>query len=137
MESKDRISELLNLNLSTDSGIESLDNFTGAVKDAADETVEISSSLEKINQGIQDKTVIPTLTELTELGTRANNLSKSVVEASKLSVEAAKGLKELKSPMKILSATNTLNEAKDALETISKESVYQSKTIANMIKSVL
>lgn len=137
LASKNRIAELLNLDLSSNSGIESLDKFVEAVQDAADESVAISTALDEMNQRITNKTNTPSLSELTELSTRINNLAKAVTEASKLSIDAAKGLKELKSsPMKILSATNTLNNAKNALETIAKESVYQVKTISGMIKAI-
>lgn len=136
--SKNRIAELLNLNLSSNSGIEPLDKFVNAVQDASDESIAISKSLDEMTQRMNGETDTPSVTELTGLSTRISNLASSTAEASKLSVDAVKSLKEVKkSPMKMVSATNSLNNAKKALEIITKEISYQVKTVSGMIKAVL
>lgn len=136
-ESKSRIAELLSIGLSATSGIEDLDNFVEAVQSASDESVSISKSLDSMTQRMDEGSNIPSITEVTELSTRVNGLVSSTTEASKLSVDAVKSLKEVKkNPLKIASATKTLNNAKDALEIIVKESTYQVKTVSSLLKAV-
>lgn len=91
--SKNRIAELLNLNLSSNSGIEPLDKFVNAVQDASDESIAISKSLDEMTQRMNGETDTPSVTELTGLSTRISNLASSTAEASKLSVDAVKSLK--------------------------------------------
>lgn len=135
-ESTERIAELLKIDLSTQCGIESVDNLTAAVKSAADQTVVISKILEDLTQRINSKSNIPTLDELKNVENKIKELANAVTEAGKLVPDAAKGLKELKNPMKIKSTTKSLNETKKALEIIAEESAYQVKTIAEMISAI-
>ncbi len=135
-ESKERIAELLKIDLSAKCGIESIDNFAAAVKSVADKTSETSNILVSLTDRINNKTDIPTVDELKGVENHIKELSKSVTEAGNLAVEAAKGLKELKNPMKIKGATKSLNDTKKALEIIVKEMEFQVKTIAEMFTSI-
>lgn len=145
--SRDRYAKLekLNQKLPKQTGLQGVDGLASGSTVVMLESMQITPLLEGLyyrsigesNDGIADVTVKkPTLEECEELALR---ITKQVT-VSKSTIERVKGASEevtgLKNPLTAAKALKSVDFSKDVLAIIGEETVFQTKAIAEIIKTI-
>ncbi|WP_368149501.1 hypothetical protein [Alistipes senegalensis] len=141
---KDRTAKLEKLVQPKNCGLAKIDGLTSAAGLVAAESIQITPLLQgmyyrsigQTEDGVTDVTVKkPTLDELKELSARIGLQAVAVAAAVKLVPEAGNELSTVKNPLKLKGATKALKYSKDVLAIVGEESAFQTKAIAEMIKT--
>ena len=140
---KDRTAKLEKLVQPKNCGLAKI-GLTSAAGLVAAESIQITPLLQgmyyrsigQTEDGVTDVTVKkPTLDELKELSARIGLQAVAVAAAVKLVPEAGTELSTVKNPLKLKGATKALKYSKDVLAIVGEESAFQTKAIAEMIKT--
>jgi len=137
-ESQKRVEKLQGLVAKTPdkADLTSVDDLATKATPIANETIEITTGLNGLHDGLKGEGEMPTLAECKALYDRIEDNSKALKAAAEKIDNAAADVKKIKKPAQAMKASKALTYSKDVLGTAGTESAYQVKTIASIMETV-
>lgn len=109
-------------------GVQEIDKLADKCKTMADATLGVAAVTETLTTGDTDALA----QQVADLTARLQGVGNDLSDASKMLADATNTLKSIKNPMKVKSATKSLNYANEIIATVPLEIAYQRQLLAEL-----
>lgn len=127
-QASDERLEKLRMEQPKDCGVQEIDGLVAKCKTMADATLGIAAVTETLTTGDADAL----MQQLSDLTARLQGVGNELNDAMKMLSDATNSLKSIKNPMKVKSATKSLNYANEIIATVPLEIAYQGQLLAEL-----
>ena len=132
-----RMARIAELQLPKTTGLAQVDALQEQTARIAEETLRISLTLGKWKADADKGEIgVSILPEAIALSKAIAGQTKAQTEATQLLPKAAEELKTVKNPMKLKGAKNSIDYSKTTLEIVGEEPPYQTRTVAEIIRTL-